>query len=221
MEQDTRQDELIEKAFEVADEHQPDGRNHYGYDQCNCGWVAQGGTERWADHLVHLLAVEGLLADAERSDAFAELEDAFATVCAERDLAVWLHAEAQHRAEELADFAGEQANARRESDRVRNIAAREAADLRDERNTALAQLAEKTEYAGEKAREGDVMSLQIDDLTAERNERQNRLVAVLAVCAQGEWQATRWEQPFPVPTWVTDVRAAAQGGQPGGQADRG
>src|SRR5438067_3954130 len=33
----------------------------------------------------------------------------------------------------------------------------------------------------------------------------------LAVCDAGEWQATRWEQPFPVPSWVTDIRAALVG----------
>jgi chromosome segregation ATPase len=106
-------------------------------------------------------------------------------VCAERDLAVWLHAEVQHRAEELADFAGEQANARRESDRVRNIAARECADLRDERDSARTALAEKTEYAGEKAREGDVMSLQIEDLTAERDELRTRIDTALAKLNRG------------------------------------
>lgn len=49
--------------------------------------------------------------------------------------------------EELTDFAGEQANARRESDRVRRLAAREAADLRDE----LATSRRETEDAREDA----------------------------------------------------------------------
>ncbi|MEU0515609.1 hypothetical protein [Amycolatopsis sp. NPDC006125] len=48
-----------------------------------------------------------------------------------------------------------------------------------------------------------------DELAVQRDERQARIDAVLEVCRQGEWQATRWEQPFPVPAWVTDVRAAA------------
>ncbi|ANN16219.1 hypothetical protein SD37_11585 [Amycolatopsis orientalis] len=85
--------------------------------------------------------------------------------------------ELRTRVEELTDFAGEQANARRESDRIRNAAAREAADLRDERDTAVAQLAEKAEYAGEKAREGDVLSLQVAELTAERDQLQARIDA--------------------------------------------
>jgi hypothetical protein len=41
---------------------------------------------------------------------------------------------------------------------------------------------------------------------AERAEA--RIEKALAVCDAGKHQATRWEQPFPVPAWVTDVRAA-------------
>lgn len=40
-----------------------------------------------------------------------------------------------------------------------------------------------------------------------------RIDAALAVCDAGKHQATRWEQPFPVPAWVSDVRAALQGDQ--------
>jgi hypothetical protein len=43
---------------------------------------------------------------------------------------------------------------------------------------------------------------------------------VRAVCDEGERQATRWEQPFPVPSWVTDVRAALAGGTPNEETTR-
>ena len=46
---------------------------------------------------------------------------------------------------------------------------------------------------------------------AQRDEAEARIEKALAVCNAGEWQATRWEQPFPVPAWVTDVRAALTG----------
>lgn len=38
------------------------------------------------------------------------------------------------------------------------------------------------------------------------------LDAVLAVCDAAEKQATRWENPLPVPEWVETVRKAAEGG---------
>lgn len=38
------------------------------------------------------------------------------------------------------------------------------------------------------------------------------LNAVHAACDQAEKDATRWEQPLPVPEWVTVIRAAASGG---------
>lgn len=38
------------------------------------------------------------------------------------------------------------------------------------------------------------------------------LDAVLAVCDQAEKQATRWENPLPVPEWVETVRKAVEGG---------
>lgn len=37
------------------------------------------------------------------------------------------------------------------------------------------------------------------------------LNAVFEVCREAEKQATRWEQPLPVPEWVAVVRAAASG----------
>jgi hypothetical protein len=53
----------------------------------------------------------------------------------------------------------------------------------------------------------DVMNI----VTAREAALQARLDAVLAVCDAGEHQAIRWEQPYPVPAWVTDVRAATEG----------
>lgn len=40
------------------------------------------------------------------------------------------------------------------------------------------------------------------------------LAAVDAVCTAAEKQATRWEQPLPVPEWVAVVRQAAGGEHP-------
>lgn len=40
------------------------------------------------------------------------------------------------------------------------------------------------------------------------------LDSVLEVCDNAEKQANRWEQPLPVPEWVTSVRAAAEGLEP-------
>jgi hypothetical protein len=37
------------------------------------------------------------------------------------------------------------------------------------------------------------------------------LDTVLDLCTKAEQQATRWEQPLPVPDWVTEVRKAAEG----------
>ncbi|MGW4488409.1 hypothetical protein ACWEOE_31760 [Amycolatopsis sp. NPDC004368] len=56
-------------------------------------------------------------------------------------------------------------------------------------------------------------SLLHQEAAAERDQMQSRVAAALAVCDAGEHQATRWEQPFPIPAWVTDVRAALVGDQ--------
>jgi len=163
--------------------------------------------------MVPAAEVEELRAELEEHKAIAARDEAAVNRArAERDLALWLHAEATHRAEELTAFAGEQANARRESDRIRNIAAREAADLRDERDTARAQLAEKTEYAGEKAREGDVLSLEVEDLTAERDALQARIGRVAAVLDR-PWPDDEDHHDF-VNQQVEDARATLQGDQP-------
>lgn len=46
------------------------------------------------------------------------------------------------------------------------------------------------------------------------------LNAVYEVCDQAEKQATRWEQPLPVPEWVGVVRQAADGERPDNPDDR-
>jgi hypothetical protein len=53
----------------------------------------------------------------------------------------------------------------------------------------------------------DARRLAAAGLLADGQDRA-RIEKALAVCDAGEHQATRWEQPFPVPAWVTDVRAA-------------
>lgn len=50
-------------ATRLVDEHHPDGVSPDDYAMCECGWTADDENERWADHLVHVLAVDGLLAD--------------------------------------------------------------------------------------------------------------------------------------------------------------
>ncbi|MFB6776557.1 hypothetical protein ACFCX0_03800 [Streptomyces sp. NPDC056352] len=43
---------------------------------------------------------------------------------------------------------------------------------------------------------------------------------VYEVCDQAEKQATRWEQPLPVPEWVATVREAADGERPDNPNDK-
>jgi hypothetical protein len=52
----------------------------------------------------------------------------------------------------------------------------------------------------------------IPALLAELDRARAELAAVLAVCDAAEHQATRWEDPLPVPEWVTQVRNAARPG---------
>jgi hypothetical protein len=112
-------------ATRLVQAHHPDGVNSDDYETCDCGWTASDENERWADHLVHVLAVDGLLAEfgqraeltrlqrlVERlpyrqrdylrarlelrklNDAMARKNRIIAKRSDERDLAVWLHAEA-------------------------------------------------------------------------------------------------------------------------------
>jgi hypothetical protein len=112
-------------ATRLVQAHHPDGVNSDDYETCDCGWTASDENERWADHLVHVLAVDGLLAEfgqraeltrlqrlVERlpyrqrdylrarlelrklNDAMARKNRIIAKRSEERDLAVWLHAEA-------------------------------------------------------------------------------------------------------------------------------
>ncbi|WP_435285175.1 hypothetical protein [Streptomyces bacillaris] len=49
---------------------------------------------------------------------------------------------------------------------------------------------------------------------------QRRLNSVLELCDSAAAQAARWENPLPVPEWVTAVREAATGERPDNPADR-
>lgn len=86
----------------------------------------------------------------------------------------------------------------------------DAGELR--RAGLLADPALKAELAAARA-EIVARQTEFEGLRAERDKLQARIDAALAVCAAGEHQATRWAQPFPVPNWVIDVRAALLGDQ--------
>lgn len=49
---------------------------------------------------------------------------------------------------------------------------------------------------------------------------QRCLNAVLELCDQAAAQATQWENPLPVPAWVTAVREAAEGERPENPDDK-
>lgn len=49
---------------------------------------------------------------------------------------------------------------------------------------------------------------------------QRCLNAVYEVCDQAAAQATRWENPLPIPEWATTVRQAASGERPDNPADK-
>lgn len=51
----------------------------------------------------------------------------------------------------------------------------------------------------------------VAELHRQLADREQRLAAVLDACAAAEHEATRWEDPLPVPDWVAAVRAAATG----------
>lgn len=50
-----------------------------------------------------------------------------------------------------------------------------------------------------------------EDERAELRKLRAALTAVESTCTAAEHQATRWEQPLPVPEWVAAVRAATDG----------
>ena len=79
---------------------------------------------------------------------------------------------------------------------VRAFAA-ELAAVRAERDEARAELAK---YVGHEP-----------SISEEMSYLNRCLNAVRAVCDGAEKQATRWEQPLPVPEWVEQVRQAADG----------
>jgi hypothetical protein len=68
-------------ATRLVQDHHPDGVNPDNYETCECGWTASDENERWADHLVHVLAVDGLLAEpglcdgCDRTDAPVKASD--------------------------------------------------------------------------------------------------------------------------------------------------
>lgn len=47
-----------------------------------------------------------------------------------------------------------------------------------------------------------------DQAEAERDAARAQIAAARALCDAAEHQATRWEQPLPVPGWVAEMRAA-------------
>lgn len=61
---------------------------------------------------------------------------------------------------------------------------------------------------------------QRDQALARVRELEQQLAAVRAVCDQAEHQATRWQDPLPVPGWVSDVRAALDDASSGPAAPR-
>lgn len=84
------------------------------------------------------------------------------------------------------------------------------------------------------SRENDALKAKVEKLTAQfaeaaglaadlslaRSHDMQRYLPVEAavarvreVCDAAEHQATRWAQPFPVPDWVVDVRAALDGAE--------
>lgn len=82
------------------------------------------------------------------------------------DAAMEVHlALTKHQVDEMADFAGVQANARRESDRVRNLAARQAADLRDELATARQETEDVRESHALVVSDRDELSIKLEDVT--------------------------------------------------------
>ncbi|MDQ3785782.1 MAG: hypothetical protein M3422_00880 [Actinomycetota bacterium] len=57
-----RQEDVIQKAGGLIDEHMFAGRNDYGYDRCGCGWVGEG-PGWWPHHITFVLGEAGLLFD--------------------------------------------------------------------------------------------------------------------------------------------------------------
>jgi hypothetical protein len=72
-------------ATRIVRDHHPDGVNPDDYETCECGWTASDENERWADHLVHVLAVDGLLAEFRQGDwpASASRDDEILGVCSD------------------------------------------------------------------------------------------------------------------------------------------